>query len=80
MSNYIDGFVLTIARRNLAAYRRLARKAGKVWRDHGALAYVECAGDDMNAPGRRRCQRLRSTKGLADLGAVAMAATAVAKD
>lgn len=49
MSHYIDGFVLAIARKNLAAYRRMARKAGKVWREHGALAYVECAGDDMNA-------------------------------
>jgi uncharacterized protein YbaA (DUF1428 family) len=50
MSNYVDGFILTIPKKDLAAYQRLARKAGKVWRDHGALAYVECAGDDMNAP------------------------------
>lgn len=50
MSNYIDGFVLTIARKNLAGYRRIARMASKVWRDHGAIAYVECAGDDMRAP------------------------------
>ena len=50
MAQYVDGFVLPIARKNLAAYRRMARQAGKVWRDHGALAYLECAGDDTNAP------------------------------
>ncbi|MCL4180357.1 MAG: DUF1428 family protein [Verrucomicrobia bacterium] len=49
MSNYHEGFVPTIARKNLAAYRRLARRTGLVWRDHGALVYVGCAGDDMNA-------------------------------
>jgi len=50
MSHYVDGFVLTINRKNLAADQRLARKAGQVQRDHGALASVECAGDDMKAP------------------------------
>lgn len=50
MSHYVDGFVLPIARKNLAAYRRIARRAGKIWREHGALAYVECVGDDMNVP------------------------------
>jgi uncharacterized protein YbaA (DUF1428 family) len=47
MSQYVDGFVLVIARKDLAGYRRIATKAGKVWREHGALAYFECAGDDM---------------------------------
>ena len=45
---YVDGFVLPVPKKNLAAYRRMARKAGKVWRDHGALEYRECAGDDLN--------------------------------
>lgn len=45
---YVDGYVLPVPKRKLAAYRRIARKAGKVWRDHGALQYVECAGDDLN--------------------------------
>jgi uncharacterized protein YbaA (DUF1428 family) len=49
--SYVDGFVLPIPKRNFAAYRRLARTAGKVWREHGALAYVECAGDDVK-PGK----------------------------
>jgi uncharacterized protein YbaA (DUF1428 family) len=45
---YIDGFVLPVPKKNLKAYRRMARKAGKIWREHGALEYRECAGDDLN--------------------------------
>ena len=45
---YVDGFVLPVPRKNLPAYKRLARKAGKVWRDHGAIDYKECVGDDLN--------------------------------
>lgn len=44
---YVDGFVLTVPKKNLAAYVRLAQKAGKIWREHGALEYRECAGDDL---------------------------------
>jgi uncharacterized protein YbaA (DUF1428 family) len=44
---YVDGFVVPVPKKNLAAYRRLARKAGKVWRDHGALEYKECVADDV---------------------------------
>jgi uncharacterized protein YbaA (DUF1428 family) len=44
---YVDGFVLAVPRRNLVAYRRLSRAAGKVWREHGALEYRECVGDDL---------------------------------
>ena len=44
---YVDGFVLPVPRKKLAAYRRMARKAGKVWRDHGALEYRECVGEDL---------------------------------
>ncbi|MBL8782295.1 MAG: DUF1428 domain-containing protein [Alphaproteobacteria bacterium] len=51
MPTYVDGFVLPVPRKNLAAYRRLAQKAGKVWMDHGALAYQECAADDVK-PGK----------------------------
>lgn len=46
---YIDGFVLPVPRKNLAAYRRDARKAGKVWREHGALQYVEAVADDVKS-------------------------------
>ena len=45
--SYVDGFVLPIPKKNLPAYRRMAQKAGKIWRDHGALDYKECAGDDL---------------------------------
>src|SRR5688572_11661650 len=45
--NYVDGFVLPVPTKNLAAYRRMARKAGKVWREHGALEYRECVADDV---------------------------------
>lgn len=48
MPNYVDGFVLPIPTKNLDVYRRIARKAGKIWKEHGALEYRECAGDDLN--------------------------------
>jgi uncharacterized protein YbaA (DUF1428 family) len=44
---YVDGYVLPVPGKNLPAYRRMARKAGKIWREHGALEYRECAGDDL---------------------------------
>ncbi len=44
---YVDGFVLPVPRQNLPAYRRMAQKAGKVWREHGALEFRECVGDDL---------------------------------
>lgn len=48
---YVDGFVIPIAKRKLQVYRRMARKAGKIWREHGALEYRECVGDDLNIKG-----------------------------
>jgi uncharacterized protein YbaA (DUF1428 family) len=44
---YVDAFVLPVLKRKLAAYRRISRSAGKVWRQHGALEYRECVGDDL---------------------------------
>jgi len=44
---YVDGFLLPVPTRNLAAYRRMAKAAGKIWREHGALEYRECVGDDL---------------------------------
>jgi uncharacterized protein YbaA (DUF1428 family) len=49
--NYVDGFVVPVPRKNLAAYRRMSQKAGKVWREHGALEFRECAADDVK-PGK----------------------------
>ena len=48
MAQYVDGFVLPVPTRNLDAYRRIARKAGRIWREHGALEYRECVGDDLD--------------------------------
>jgi uncharacterized protein YbaA (DUF1428 family) len=48
---YVDGFVLPVPKRKLAAYRRMARKAGRVWREHGALDFKECVAEDVK-PGR----------------------------
>src|SRR5437667_8096907 len=47
MARYVDGFVVPVPRKNLAAYLRIARLAGKVWREHGALEYTECIADDV---------------------------------
>ena len=48
MARYVDGFLIPIPRKNVAAYRRMAQKACKVWMEHGALEYRECIGDDMS--------------------------------
>jgi uncharacterized protein YbaA (DUF1428 family) len=45
--SYVDGFVVPVPRKNLPAYRRMASKAGKVWRDHGAVEYKEWISDDV---------------------------------
>lgn len=44
---YVDGYVLPVPKKNLAAYRRMAQKGGKVWMEHGALQFCECVGDDL---------------------------------
>lgn len=51
MARYVDGFVLPVPKKNIAAYVRMSRKAGKVWREHGALEYIECVADDVK-PGK----------------------------
>lgn len=47
MAVYVDGFVVPLARKNIAAYKKIARLAGKIWREHGALEYHECVGEDL---------------------------------
>jgi len=47
--NYVDGFVVPVPKKNLAAYRRLSQRAGRVWREYGAIDYKECVGDDVKA-------------------------------
>ena len=51
MARYVDGFVLPIPRRNAEKYRRIAQRAGRIWREHGALEYRECIAEDVK-PGR----------------------------
>lgn len=46
--NYVDGYVLVVAKDNLGEYKKAARMCGKIWREHGALEYVECVGDDLD--------------------------------
>jgi uncharacterized protein YbaA (DUF1428 family) len=49
--SYVDGFLVPVPKKNLQAYRRMARKAGKIWREHGALEFREYVADDVK-PGK----------------------------
>ncbi len=49
--NYVDGFILPIPRKNLKKYEKMAKLAGKIWLEHGAIDYVECIADDVK-PGK----------------------------
>jgi uncharacterized protein YbaA (DUF1428 family) len=49
--SYVDGFVVPVPKKNLQAYRSMAKKAGKIWMEHGALEYIECVADDVK-PGK----------------------------
>ena len=51
MARYVDGFVIPVPKKNVATYRRLARKCGRIWLEHGALEYKECVADDVK-PGK----------------------------
>jgi uncharacterized protein YbaA (DUF1428 family) len=51
MPHYVDGFVVPVPKKNLVAYRSMARRAGKIWIEHGALEYRECVADDVK-PGK----------------------------
>lgn len=51
MARYVDGFVVPVPKKKVDAYRKLARKAGKIWMEYGALDYTECIADDVK-PGK----------------------------
>ena len=51
MARYVDGFVIPLPKKNLAVYKAIAKKAAKVWMDHGALDYHECVGEDLKIKG-----------------------------
>jgi uncharacterized protein YbaA (DUF1428 family) len=59
---YVDGFVLAVPKKNLQSYARMARKAGKIWREHGALEFRECAGDDLDVKGMVTFPRMMKLK------------------
>jgi uncharacterized protein YbaA (DUF1428 family) len=62
----VDGFVLAVPKQQIEAYKEFARKAGEVWKEYGALAIVECIGDDLpygelTSGSNATCQTCRST-------------------
>ena len=59
--SYVDGFVVPVRVKNLAAYRRLAKKAGKIWKEYGALDYKEWVGDDTRSASSRRSREASSS-------------------
>jgi uncharacterized protein YbaA (DUF1428 family) len=62
MPAYVDGFVIPIPKRNLPRYRRIARAAGKVWMEYGAVEYRECVADDLSAKGITSFKQLLKLK------------------
>lgn len=59
---YVDGFVLVVPTKNIKAYKKLAAVGAKVWKEHGALEYRECVGDDMNVPFGLKFPKLAKAK------------------
>ena len=62
MARFVDGYVLPIPKKHVETYRRIAQKAGRIWREHGALEYRECVGDDLNVKGVVPFPRLMECK------------------
>jgi uncharacterized protein YbaA (DUF1428 family) len=62
VARYVDGFVIPVPKRNVAAYRRMAQAAGKVWIEYGALEFRECVGDDLKIKGVLPFARAARTK------------------
>lgn len=63
MATYVDGFVISIPKKNRAAYRKMAREGAAAWMKHGALEYRECRGDDMaGQPGCSSFPKLTKVK------------------
>lgn len=60
--SYVDGFVLVVPKKKIPAYAKMARLAGKVWREHGALEYRECVGDDVKVKFGMPFSKLVKTK------------------
>jgi uncharacterized protein YbaA (DUF1428 family) len=63
MAGYVDGFLLAVPKKKIGAYKKVSSKAGKIWREHGALAYVECVLDDQIAFGVPFAKAAKPKKG-----------------
>jgi len=61
---YVDGFVLPVPKDKIDAYKALAKRAGDIWKEHGALDFVECVGDDVPYPTRRSERDLSKHRGV----------------
>lgn len=59
---YIDGFVVPVPKKNFDAYKAISKKAGKVWKEHGALEYRECVGEDLEQKGMASFTKLAKAK------------------
>ena len=51
MGKYVDGFVVPVPKNNIEAYKKMSATAGQLWKEHGALEYIECVADDVK-PGK----------------------------
>ncbi len=59
---YVDGFVIPLATKHVASYKKIAQKASKIWLEHGAVHYAECIGDDLKIKGMVPFTKLAGTK------------------
>jgi uncharacterized protein YbaA (DUF1428 family) len=62
MARYVDGFVIPMPRKNVAAYRRMAKMGARIWKKYGALEYYECMGDDLPAKWGQGFRKLAKLK------------------
>ncbi len=69
MAKYVDGFVFTVPKKNVAAYKKMAKEGAKAWKKFGALEYYECVGNDLKVksqpgqPKQRSFTDLTNAKG-----------------
>jgi uncharacterized protein YbaA (DUF1428 family) len=62
MARYVDGFVIPVPKKNLTAYRAMAKMGCRVWKEHGALEYYECVGEDLKIKGMMPFPRMARAK------------------
>lgn len=62
-AKYVDGFVLVVPKKNFAVYKKMATEAGKIWRKHGALEYIEAMGEDLHPKGPAKVANFEKVAG-----------------